>query len=101
MDWRKRLREIALAGGALVSSSSCIFGGVPCGNANSDPCICDRPKNNLADKVECDFKMACEGDGGIYEGNSTCQGSKPDAGADASVVVTDASVSDGGGKDAP
>jgi hypothetical protein len=99
MDWRKLLREIALAGGAVVVSSCTGIFNVPCGNASSDPCICDRPKMDPMWKQECDVKMACEGDGGIYQGGTTCQGSKPDA-----AHVTDAGAADandGGGKDAP
>ena len=81
--------ELALAGGALLSSGCPSF----CGNANSDPCICGRPKENAVDKAACDVKMACEAkDMGWNQNFSApaCEG--PD---DMTVPVDQKSSSDG------
>ena len=71
MGWRERVRELLLAGGALVVGG-CSNGGsgvsVPCGNANPDPCICGRPEVDSLAKMQCDQKQACEADGGIWDG---------------------------------
>ena len=77
MAWRNRLRELLLAGGALAisgCSSSLPVGdgtggslGVPCGNANPDPCICGRPDASEVSAMQCDQKMACEADGGKWD----------------------------------
>ena len=57
MDWRGRLRDLVLAGGAAASLSGCIPGCGAC-NANPDPC-CASPKSQA-----CTEWMACEADGG-------------------------------------
>ena len=41
--------------------------GVPCGNANPDPCICGRPNASDAAAMQCDQKMACVADGGTWD----------------------------------
>jgi hypothetical protein len=59
---------MTLAGG-IASVAGCGLpglGGVPCGNANPDPCICGRPAADPYLKVQCDVKKACEADGGTY-----------------------------------
>lgn len=55
MDWRGRLRELVLAGGAvaLATSSSGCFPGCQTCNANPDPC-CSAPKSQAcADYNAC------------------------------------------------
>ena len=73
MSWRRRLQEIALAGGAVALGGCSIRVGepggppIPCGNANPDPCICGRPEASPQAKMQCDDKMACEAAGGVWE----------------------------------
>ena len=40
---------------------------IPCGNANPDPCICDRPKTDPAAARDCESKKACEAKGGLWD----------------------------------
>jgi hypothetical protein len=72
VSWRDRILQMALAGGAF-SLSACNGApsnppGIPCGNANPDPCICGRPQSDPAAKAACDAKRACEADGGVWIG---------------------------------
>jgi hypothetical protein len=55
------IASLAGCGGGLPG-----LGGIPCGNANPDPCICGRPAADPYVKIECDVKKACEADGGTY-----------------------------------
>lgn len=66
MTWQARIRELVLAGGSIsfVASFGCEEG-PPCGNANSDPCICGRPQ------TLCDAKKACEAAGGTWDSYMT------------------------------
>jgi hypothetical protein len=70
VSWRDRIRQITLAGGAL-SLASCGdplgLSGVPCGNANPDPCICGRPESSAESKAQCDAKHACQAAGGVWD----------------------------------
>ena len=68
MNWERRLRDMVLAGGAfaVAGCSSSPEGGVPCGNANPDPCICGRPEVSSVDRLACDEQQDCEADGGTY-----------------------------------
>jgi hypothetical protein len=61
VNWQARIRQLLLAGGSIsfVGSLGCQQG-PPCGNANSDPCICGRPQ------TLCDEKKSCEGSGGTW-----------------------------------
>ena len=43
-----------------------IFIGGGCGNANPDPCICGRPDASEVSAMQCDQKIACEADGGMW-----------------------------------
>ena len=63
MSWQRRLLEIAAAGGALASLSGCPAI-VACGNANPDPCICDRTP---ASAPQCVAEKACEDNGGQWD----------------------------------
>jgi hypothetical protein len=65
MAWRERLRELALAGGALAIGGC--SSGFPCGNANPDPCICGRPDSDPVAKMQCEQKRACVADGGTWD----------------------------------
>jgi hypothetical protein len=68
MSWQRRLQELAAAGGALTSLAAC-QGGVPCGNANPDPCVCDRMPS---DSPQCEAEKACraDGDSWVFAGQS-------------------------------
>jgi|KBSMisStaDraftv2_1062788.scaffolds.fasta_scaffold1321580_2 hypothetical protein len=67
---------MVLAGGVLFagcSSSSLGPGnpgtggtGIPCGNANPDPCICGRPEASAQAAAQCQGEMDCEADGGVW-----------------------------------
>jgi hypothetical protein len=77
MGWRERLRQITLAGGMLPllgCGSGTTPGGIPCGNANPDPCICDRPATSAEFRAECDAKNACESTGGTWVPGPTPSG---------------------------
>jgi len=69
VSWRERIRQITLAGGAL-SLASCGdplgLNGVPCGNANPDPCICGQPENSAEAKAQCNAKLAYQTAGGAW-----------------------------------
>lgn len=56
---------------------------IPCGNANADPCICDRPKTDPIAAAECKSEMACEAKGGVwgYSRGPEWQCLLPDAGS--------------------
>lgn len=45
---------------------------IGCGNANPDPCICDRPKTSEEAKLLCDEKQACEALGQPWFIGITC-----------------------------
>ncbi len=81
MDWRGRLRDLILAGGAFAATSGCsgsplssgkdagqdFFVGGGCGNASPDPCICDRPQASAIAAAECAGEMACQAEGGTWQ----------------------------------
>jgi len=75
VSWRDRILQMALAGGAFslaaCSGTPSNPPGIPCGNANPDPCICGRPQSDPALKAACDAKRACEADGGVWTGFGT------------------------------
>jgi hypothetical protein len=58
------LQELVLLGGA-IGAAGC-QNGLPCGNANPDPCICGRPDSDPTLRAECNAEQACEADGGLY-----------------------------------
>ena len=69
MTWKDRIRQMALAGGALslsACSSAPGTNGIPCGNANPDPCICGRPNASPQAQAECSAKISCETAGGVW-----------------------------------
>jgi hypothetical protein len=87
MGWRQRLLQMTLAGGMLPVAGCSPSGlggggGVPCGNANPDPCICDRPSSNAMWKAACDAKTACEKIGGSWISAGYTGACEVDAGAD-------------------
>ncbi len=63
MSWRRRLFEVACAGGALAALPGCPISGF-CGNANPDPCICDR---HPASDPQCVAEKKCEDNGGMWD----------------------------------
>src|SRR5215471_12466464 len=75
MDWKRRLRELIVAGGALglgactpstVAQDGGGPPGIPCGNANPDPCICGRPEADPDAAIACDQEKACQASGGTW-----------------------------------
>ena len=77
VDWKERLRELVLAGGAFGLSACSGAGamggnpggnpGIPCGNGNPDPCICGRPESSATLAMQCDQEMACQANGGVWD----------------------------------
>jgi hypothetical protein len=79
VNWRDRLRQMTLAGGA-ISLAACGGGSLPsqmgqagqtgsnfqCGNANPDPCICGRPDASQGARAQCDGEIACQAGGGVW-----------------------------------
>jgi hypothetical protein len=67
MTWRRRLVELACAGGTLAGCWQRGYQdprpGIPCGNANPDPCICGR---SPPDTPQCIAEQECEDDGGFW-----------------------------------
>jgi hypothetical protein len=97
VPWKSRLRDLLLAGGAVAAlgaagcSSDDDGGGVPCGNANPDPCICGRPEASQEGNLACNLEKTCQQKGGTYFPGTTEQADGatvtnacvfPDAGAD-------------------
>jgi hypothetical protein len=91
MGWRRRLQEVVLAGGAFcfagcggghrghrldggltqadaadAADTGSTVPGIPCGNANPDPCICGRPQASPEAKELCDATTACVAMGGEF-----------------------------------
>ena len=94
MNWQRRLVELVCAGGALAA---CTHRGIPCGNADPDPCICGR---SPPDTPQCRAESQCEDDGGYWQIDLVQAGS---AGIEGECVIPgsplDASVPvDAGGK---
>jgi hypothetical protein len=71
--------------------------GIPCGNANPDPCICDRPLGDPTAAAACAAKQACEAAGGTYTYSTNDPCELPDARAgDAGTGPADARAHDAG-----
>jgi hypothetical protein len=85
MDWRGRLRDLILAGGAFAATSGCsgaslssgkdagrdfVIGG-GCGNAVSDPCICGPLEANAILAAACAGEIACQAEGGTWQAGET------------------------------
>jgi len=77
MSWQNRLRQMLLAGGVLVGGcgggdlqggTGGVGGGIgiPCGNANPDPCICGRPDANADAAAACQESIDCRAAGGSW-----------------------------------
>lgn len=94
MDWKKRAREILLAGGTL-SGMAC--DGIPCGNANSDPCICGRPDESQAAQLACNQYRACTSDGGQWSSGGQTDVDGASVSVPSHCVFTDAASSGGDG----
>ncbi len=91
MEWRRRLVELVKAGGVIGGLSACgVVGGIPCGNANPDPCICGRTP---ADDPQCVAEKMCKDSGDYWAFDDMpngsdglrgrCESSLPDAAIDA------------------
>lgn len=84
MSWQKRLAELVAAGGALASLSGCpaiVPGG--CGNANPDPCVCNRMPET---SPQCVAEKSCEDNGGHWELYPYPADPLPDAGSASSAI---------------
>jgi hypothetical protein len=67
MGWEARLRDLILAGGAIVAASgACTSNSEHCCNLSMDPC-CDVQCGGAVSS-ECRAKMQCEAAGGTYGG---------------------------------
>jgi|CZKU01.1.fsa_nt_gi hypothetical protein len=67
MSWEGRWRELVLARGAVaVAACTSTRSGVPCCNANGDPC-CEYQYCGAPLTPACSQKMACEADGGTWD----------------------------------
>ena len=64
MTWQRRIVELMCAGGVLAGTGCPGGGGIPCGNANPDPCVCNRMP---ADSPQCLAETACTDQGGYWE----------------------------------
>lgn len=53
--------DLTLAGGAALTVACPL--GVPCGNANPDPCICGRPDSDPSARAACDVEKSCQAKG--------------------------------------
>jgi hypothetical protein len=65
LRWQERLRQMALAGGVLTTGCGGL--GFPCGNANPDPCVCDRPSSSSAAAEACSAETTCQKAGGVWQ----------------------------------
>jgi hypothetical protein len=83
MDWRLRLQEMVLAGGALAAAACAnnhaetpeFFGEAGCGNANPDGCLllayCGGPGPDSSVYIACEQdRAACQSRGGFLEDTS-------------------------------
>jgi len=52
--------------GKLDTSGTGGIIGVPCGNGNPDPCVCDRPTTSTSAAEACSEKTSCESAGGTW-----------------------------------
>jgi hypothetical protein len=65
MRWQDRLIELVAVGGTLAGCTNLApGGGVPCGNANPDPCICGRTPEN---SPQCVAERKCAAEGKTWE----------------------------------
>jgi hypothetical protein len=76
MNWQQRLREMVLAGGALVAGGCSDSGGnapdatfdvESCCNASSDPCCTCSGLQEPINPVACAQKNECEAEGGTWD----------------------------------
>jgi hypothetical protein len=51
----------------LADASVSVIPGIPCGNANSDPCICGRPEAGPDEAALCTQEQACRAAGGQFD----------------------------------
>jgi hypothetical protein len=67
MSWQRRLMELACAGGTLAGcmASSNQQQMIPCGNANPDPCICNRTPDP-EHSPQCIAEKICTDNGGDW-----------------------------------
>jgi hypothetical protein len=91
MTWHRRFVELVCAGGTLAGCLQ--HRGIPCGNADPDPCICGR---SPPDTPRCRAEQQCDDSGGFWQIDLVQAGS---AGIAGECVLPDAGVIlDAGGK---
>src|SRR5690242_14309091 len=95
LSWQERLRQMILAGGVLAAG--CEINRFPCGNANPDPCICDRPSSSSGAAEACSEKRTCEKAGGVWQSGMGEWGSGGTCEHDAGTTLPDGSGSDDDG----
>lgn len=88
---------MVLAGGVLAAGCEPGFGGVPCGNANPDPCVCDRPSSSSAAAEACSEETACQKAGGVWQRGSGEWGAGGTCQHDSGTTPQDGSASDADG----
>lgn|SRR5450631_70420 len=96
LSWEERLRQMILAGGMLTVGCG-IGGGIPCGNASSDPCICDRPSSSSAAAEACSEEKTCEKAGGVWQPGTGEWGSGGRCEHDSGTTSPDGSANDADG----
>lgn len=86
---------MVLAGG-MLAGAGCGIGGVsiPCGNANPDPCVCDRPSSSSAAAEACSEKRTCEKAGEVWQPGTGEWGAGGKCAKDAGALHPDGSGND-------
>ena len=94
MSWQARLQQMVLAGGVLATGCDGLGARIPCGNASSDPCICDRPSSSSAAAQACSEKTTCEKAGGVWRGGAGEWGAGGTCERDSGTMSRDGSAKD-------
>jgi hypothetical protein len=101
LSWQERVRQIVLAGGVLTAGGLLTAGcSGSCGNANPDPCVCDRPSSSSAASAACSEETTCKKTGGIWKPGSGEWGTGGKCEHDSGTTTPDGSANehDGGSK---
>ena len=88
---------MVVAGGALASGCSGFGTGIPCGNANPDPCVCDRPSSSSSAAEACSEKTTCEKAGGVWQSGTGEWGAGGKCEHDSGMMSPDGSAKDDDG----
>jgi hypothetical protein len=88
---------MVLAGGALATGCNGFGTSIPCGNANPDPCVCDRPSSSSSAAEACSEKTTCEKAGGIWQSGTGDWGAGGTCEHDSGTMTPDGSAKDDDG----